>query len=87
MTITPPLLPMAAQSLERLPAPGALPGGMVFEPKYDGYRMLVFAHRGEVFLQSRHGRERYEAGLTARDLDAWHDWLAPSLGLGRAMRS
>ncbi|WNO76857.1 RNA ligase family protein [Streptomyces sp. AM8-1-1] len=30
---------------------------MVFEPKYDGYRMLVFAHGGEVFLQSRNLRD------------------------------
>ncbi|MEV6781165.1 ATP-dependent DNA ligase [Streptomyces sp. NPDC051098] len=50
-------MPMAAQALERLPAPGALPGGMVFEPKYDGYRLLVFVHRGEVFLQSRNLRD------------------------------
>ncbi|WP_327686188.1 ATP-dependent DNA ligase [Streptomyces sp. NBC_00467] len=44
---------MAAQALARLPAAGAVPGGMAFEPKYDGYRLLVFAHDGEVFLQSR----------------------------------
>ncbi|MBA2946134.1 ATP-dependent DNA ligase [Streptomyces sp. PSKA28] len=31
---------------------------MVFEPKYDGFRMLVFAQPGgEVFLQSRSGRD------------------------------
>ncbi|WP_406263215.1 hypothetical protein OHT93_00905 [Streptomyces sp. NBC_00191] len=38
-----------AQALERQTAPGALPGGIVFEPKYDGYRLLVFAHGGEAF--------------------------------------
>ncbi|WP_327686394.1 ATP-dependent DNA ligase [Streptomyces sp. NBC_00467] len=57
MTVDPPVVPMAAQALARLPAPGAMPGGMVFEPKYDGYRMLVFAHNGEVFLQSRNLRD------------------------------
>ncbi|MFE6130084.1 ATP-dependent DNA ligase [Streptomyces sp. NPDC056437] len=30
---------------------------MVFEPKYDGYRLLVFVHGGEVFLQSRNLRD------------------------------
>lgn len=48
---------MAAHALARLPAPGAMPGGMVFEPKYDGYRMLVFVHGGKVFLQSRNLRD------------------------------
>ncbi|MEJ8632087.1 ATP-dependent DNA ligase [Streptomyces sp. MS2.AVA.5] len=48
---------MAAQALARLPALGVLPGGMVFEPKYDGYRLLVFVHGGEVFLQSRNLRD------------------------------
>ncbi|MFE6133710.1 RNA ligase family protein [Streptomyces sp. NPDC056437] len=57
MRINPPVVPMAAQALVRLPAPGAMPGGMVFEPKYDGYRLLVFAHGGEVFLQSRNLRD------------------------------
>ncbi|MER7665360.1 ATP-dependent DNA ligase [Streptomyces sp. NPDC096193] len=57
MRIDPPVVPMAAQALARLPAPGVMPGGMVFEPKYDGYRLLVFVHGGEVFLQSRNLRD------------------------------
>jgi ATP-dependent DNA ligase len=44
---------MQAQALARLPEAGALPGRTVFEPKYDGFRMLVFAHGGSVLLQSR----------------------------------
>lgn len=47
---------MLAKAVPRLPGPGALPGGLVYEPKYDGFRMLVFAGAGgEVFLQSRSG--------------------------------
>ncbi|GGT56261.1 ATP-dependent DNA ligase [Streptomyces kurssanovii] len=48
---------MQAQPLARLPAAGALPGRLVFEPKYDGFRMLVFAHSGSVLLQSRNLRD------------------------------
>ncbi|MGI5405097.1 ATP-dependent DNA ligase [Streptomyces sp. CA-135486] len=57
MTVTPPVAPMLALAVPQLPGPAALPGGTVFEPKYDGYRMLVFAHAGQVYLQSRNLRE------------------------------
>jgi ATP dependent DNA ligase domain len=57
VTITPPVAPMLALAVPQLPGPAALPGGTVFEPKYDGYRMLVFAHAGHVYLQSRNLRE------------------------------
>ncbi|MFE7777668.1 ATP-dependent DNA ligase [Streptomyces sp. NPDC057445] len=58
VSLTPPVEPMLAQAVPRLPGPGALPGGTVYEPKYDGYRLLVFAGPdGEVFLQSRNGRD------------------------------
>jgi ATP-dependent DNA ligase len=48
---------MLALPVPQLPGPTALPGGTVFEPKYDGYRMLVFAHAGHVYLQSRNLRD------------------------------
>ncbi len=49
---------MLAQAVQELPGPGALPGGTVWEPKWDGFRLLVFACAdGEVFLQSRNGRD------------------------------
>lgn len=50
-------MPMKAQSLARLPQAGVLNGDTVFEPKYDGFRMLVFAHDGEVLLQSQSLRD------------------------------
>lgn len=52
MPLTPPVEPMLAKAV------GALPrtGGMVFEPKWDGYRLLVFRDRDEVVLQSRSGK-------------------------------
>ncbi|WP_307659227.1 hypothetical protein [Streptomyces sp. V1I1] len=49
---------MLARSVPRLPGPAAVPGGTVFEPKYDGFRLFVFAGAdGAVFLQSRNGRD------------------------------
>lgn len=37
-----PVEPMLAAAVPDLPAVAALPGGCVFEPKFDGYRALVF---------------------------------------------
>ena len=57
LPLRPPLQPMLAR-LER-----ALPEGegWVYEPKWDGFRCLVFRSGGDVALTSRHGRrlERY----------------------------
>jgi ATP-dependent DNA ligase len=47
--IAPPIEPMLAKLAEELP-PG---GGVLFEPKWDGFRALVFRGGGEVFVQSR----------------------------------
>ncbi|MDQ0938480.1 hypothetical protein [Streptomyces sp. V1I1] len=57
MSLEPPVEPMLARAVSRLPGPAAL-RGTVLEPKYDGFRLLVFAGAdGEVFLQSRNGRD------------------------------
>jgi ATP-dependent DNA ligase len=55
--LVPPVEPMLARAVPRLPGPRALPGGTMFEPKYDGFRLLVFCQAGRVFLQSRNRRE------------------------------
>jgi ATP-dependent DNA ligase len=49
---------MLAQARDTVPAPGALPGELVFQPKFDGYRALLFTPwpaPGPVLLQSRRG--------------------------------
>ncbi|MFF8696774.1 hypothetical protein ACF08W_31630 [Streptomyces sp. NPDC015144] len=57
--LRPPVEPMLAQARDTVPGPGALPGELRLQPKFDGYRALVFtpwpAH-GPVLLQSRRGR-------------------------------
>lgn len=58
MVLGPPVEPMLAQARETLPGPKALPGGLVFEAKFDGYRALLFTPSrpgGPVSLQTRRG--------------------------------
>src|ERR1043166_4048496 len=49
LPVNPPLLPMLAKRVGELPAGG----GWIFEPKWDGFRALVFRDGDEVLLQSR----------------------------------
>jgi len=49
LPLNPPLLPMLAKRVEELP-PG---GAWIFEPKWDGFRALVFRDGEEIFIQSR----------------------------------
>jgi ATP-dependent DNA ligase len=52
MTVKPPILPMLAKRVSELPADE----GWIFEPKWDGFRTLVFRDHDEVFIQSRDER-------------------------------
>jgi ATP-dependent DNA ligase len=45
----PPILPMLAKRVGELPADG----DWIFEPKWDGFRALVFRDGDEIFIQSR----------------------------------
>ena len=47
--IEPPIEPMLAKLAETLPAEGPF----LFEPKWDGFRALVFTRASDVFIQSR----------------------------------
>jgi ATP-dependent DNA ligase len=49
--------PMLARAVDRLPPPGTLPGGLVFEPKWDGWRLLVSTLGDRVRLRSRAGTD------------------------------
>ena len=48
----PPVQPMLAKSVKGIPDP-AKHGGLVFEPKWDGFRCIVFRDGDEVELASR----------------------------------
>src|ERR671914_1310263 len=49
LPVNPPILPMLAKRVSELP-PGE---GWIFEPKWDGFRTLIFRDGDEVFMQSR----------------------------------
>lgn len=49
IVVPPPVLPMLAKRVSALPAGD----GWIFEPKWDGFRTLIFRAQDEVFIQSR----------------------------------
>src|SRR6267142_2125232 len=49
LPVNPPILPMLAKRVSELPTTGA----WIFEPKWDGFRALVFRDKDEIFIQSR----------------------------------
>lgn len=49
LPVSPPLLPMLAKRVDTLPEGG----GFLYEPKWDGFRVLVFRDGDEILLQSR----------------------------------
>jgi ATP-dependent DNA ligase len=49
LPVNPPILPMLSKRIAELPAGG----DWIYEPKWDGFRTLVFRDGDEVFIQSR----------------------------------
>lgn len=49
LPVNPPVLPMLAKRVEEIPTGGQ----WLYEPKWDGFRTLVFRDGGEILLQSR----------------------------------
>jgi len=49
LVVNPPVLPMLAKRVDEVPAEGK----WIFEPKWDGFRVLVFRDGDEVLIQSR----------------------------------
>jgi ATP-dependent DNA ligase len=65
--LAPPIEPMLAKLAEQLPMAGAF----LYEPKWDGFRAIVFRSASDVFIQSRDLRplDRYFPELHAALLD------------------
>ncbi len=61
--LPPPILPMLAKRVDAIPASG----DWLFEPKWDGFRALVFRDGDDLLLQSRDGKplDRYFPELRA----------------------
>ena len=56
LPVMPPVQPMLAKSVKGIPDP-AKHGGLFFEPKWDGFRCIVFRDGDEVQLASRNTKE------------------------------
>src|SRR3954466_12086318 len=52
----PPVKPMLAKSVKQMPTPDDVPDGLLYEPKWDGFRCTVFRDGDEVELGSRNER-------------------------------
>ncbi|MEV0949051.1 ATP-dependent DNA ligase [Promicromonospora sp. NPDC050249] len=55
--LTGPVQVALARTVEQIPHAGALPGGCRFEPKWDGFRLIVARDRGGSKLWSRRGTD------------------------------
>ena len=56
LPVMPPLSPMLAKSAAAVPSPDRYDGGLLYEPKWDGFRCVVFKDGDEVELGSRNER-------------------------------
>lgn len=65
--LAPPVKVALARAVARMPRAGALPGNLVFEPKWDGYRCIGIRDDNGATLWSRQGKEltRYFPELVA----------------------
>lgn len=55
--LRPPLLLAAAKAVSKIPVAGALPGGSLYEPKWDGFRTALVVEDAGATLWSRQGKD------------------------------
>ncbi len=53
LPVMPPVRPMLAKSVKGIPDPSKFEGGLSFEPKWDGFRAIVFRDGDEIEITSR----------------------------------
>lgn len=65
--VRPPLPLAAAKAVTRIPGPDRLPGGALYEPIWDGYRVMLAVDEGDTGIWSRQGKDltRYFPKLIA----------------------
>src|SRR3954470_15118959 len=56
LPVMPPLSPMLAKTAKGVPDPSKYDDGLLYEPKWDGFRCIVFRDGDEVELGSRNER-------------------------------
>ncbi len=53
LPVMPPVAPMLAKSVPSVPSPSDVEGGLLYEPKWDGFRSIIFRDGDEVEIGSR----------------------------------
>jgi len=53
LPIHPPIAPMLSKGVASIPEPDSVPGGLHFEPKWDGFRCILFKDGDQVELSGR----------------------------------
>lgn len=53
LPVLPPVKPMLAKALKAMPQPDSVPAGLLYEPKWDGFRCIIFRDGDQVELGSR----------------------------------
>src|SRR5436190_14573028 len=56
LPVMPPVKPMLAKAVKQMPTAEDIAGGVLYEPKWDGFRCIVFRDGDEVELGSRNER-------------------------------
>jgi ATP-dependent DNA ligase len=56
LPVMPPVKPMLAKAVKEMPLPADIAGGVLYEPKWDGFRCIVFRDGDDVELGSRNER-------------------------------
>src|ERR1700712_5713840 len=56
-SLHPPFEVALARAPESIPLPSALPGGAQYEPKWDGFRLVIVRDEGHTSLLSRQGKD------------------------------
>ncbi len=56
LPVNPPVAPMLAKAVPAIPRPDDVDGGVLYEPKWDGFRAIVFRDGDEVEIGSRNER-------------------------------
>src|SRR4051812_5394718 len=56
LPVNPPLSPMLAKSAKGVPDPAKFEDGLLYEPKWDGFRCIIFRDGDEVILGSRNDK-------------------------------
>src|SRR3954468_15146830 len=71
LPVMPPVRPMLAKSVKGIPDPAKFDGGLSFEPKWDGFRAIVFRDGDEVEITSRNTKPltRYFPEVVAAALE------------------